>query len=599
MRVIPPARCIAGRELTEPRLSPDGTTVAFVASTPAGAAVQLVPVAGGPERQLTADPAPRAGRGLGGGCFDWLPDATGLVYAAADGALWQQPVADAAPPRRLTDPDPARPPMAPAASPDGSRVAFAVDLAEIHTVDLGTGERTRLDDAAFEFVNDPCWSPSGSVAWQAWSPPHMPWDESAVVTWAGSGSGGVSVEQVPLVQQQQPRFASDGVLLRVRDDTGMANVWRGAQPLWEEPFEHAGPTWGPGQRSFASSPDGKFVAFARNERGFGRLCVVAADGSGVVTEVARGVHGQLSWVGSSLAALRTGARTPTQVVAYDTATWARTPLAVGPLAGWEGAEALVEPEAVELVTDATVLHARLYRAPGTGARLICWVHGGPTDQWQVTFMPRLAHWISRGYSILVPDHRGSTGHGRAYTQALRGRWGELDVADTAALVRHVQERGGAAPESTVLFGSSAGGLTVLGVAARHPGLASCAVVAYPVSDLISLDEATHRFEAHYTSTLVGARPAADALYRERSPLSYADRLVDVPLLVLHGDADPVVPVEQSRALVERVLDAGGTATLHVYEGEGHGLRVRANQLDEYERVGAFVDRHLPVPSSRG
>ena len=109
----------------------------------------------------------------------------------------------------------------------------------------------------------------------------------------------------------------------MRDDSGWLNVWLGDEPLVDEPFEHAGPTWGTGQRSYALSPDGSRLAFTRNEAGFGRLCVVDTR-TRDVNEVARGVHGQLTWVGDRLCALRTGARTPTQIVTYDTSTWARS-----------------------------------------------------------------------------------------------------------------------------------------------------------------------------------------------------------------------------------------------------------------------------------
>jgi dipeptidyl aminopeptidase/acylaminoacyl peptidase len=297
---------------------------------------------------------------------------------------------------------------------------------------------------------------------------------------------------------------------------------------------------------------------------------------------------------SGLAALRTGARTPTQIVIYDTVDWAREAVAVGPLSGWEAVD-LAEPEPVEVTArDGATLHARLYRAaaePGSASeRLLCWIHGGPTDQWQVTFMPRVAFWRSRGWNVLLPDPRGSTGHGREYQQALHGRWGELDVSDTVDVLAQAQRRGWGDPGRTVVLGGSSGGLTALGVGAQAPELLAGVVATSPVTDLADLAERSHRFERHYTDTLVGPLPEFAGTCRARSPISFAQRLTSRPLLLLHGDSDPVVPVEHSTMLADLVRAAGGDVELHVYPGEGHGFRQVTNQLDEYARVESFLLR---------
>ena len=196
----------------------------------------------------------------------------------------------------------------------------------------------------------------------------------------------------------------------------------------------------------------------------------------------------------------------------------------------------------------------------------------------------------------VPAPRGSPGHGRAYQRALRGRGGELDVADPLAVPRHAEEHGWGRPGLTVLMGSSAGGFTALGALGREPGLFAAAVVLYPVTDLVDLAERSHRFERHYSHSLVGPLPESIDVYRARSPIWHADRFTSAPILMLHGDLDPVVPVEHSRVFAERVRAAGGRVELHVYPGEGHGFRDRDHQLDEYRRIEAFLDAHLPIGS---
>jgi dipeptidyl aminopeptidase/acylaminoacyl peptidase len=570
--------CVTGRDLTEPRPSPAGGAIAFASRAASWSAVVAVPIEGGPERTLTTWPPPATGRGVGGGCFDWVPDGSGIVYAAVDGELWLQPLGGGGP-RRLTAFG--RTVEGPVCGPDS--VVAVVDQAEVWRVPLDRSESVRLDDGRADFCLDPTVAPSGSVAWLAWDVPDMPWDGARVEVVGSDGARRVVRGDGAL---QQPRFGHDGALWAVRDDDGWLNVWREDDPVIVERHEHGGPTWGSGQRSFAVSPDGARVAVARNEDGFGRLCVHDR-ATGVTTEIARGVHAQLSWSGDRLVAVRSGARTPTQVVVYEGDQWERRVLAVGPPLGWDGLD-LPEPEVVVVAGPAGPVPARRY---GSGAgRVLVAVHGGPTDQWQVTFHPRVAYWWSRGWDVVVPDPRGSTGHGRAHQQALRGGWGVADVADVAAVIDHAHANRWCTPATTAVLGSSSGGLAALGVVVRHPGRVAAAVVSSPVTDLAALVGAGHRFEAHAALTLVGPPDDVDA-YRAGSPLAHAER-IDVPVLVLHGDADPVVPVEQSQRLAAARPDL---VELHVLPGEGHGFRLPEHRLAELGLGSAFLDRHVPRP----
>jgi len=116
-----------------------------------------------------------------------------------------------------------------------------------------------------------------------------------------------------------------------------------------------------------------------------------------------------------------------------------------------------------------------------------------------------------------------------------------------------------------------------------------AVSAYGVTDLFDLARTTHRFESRYLDEIVGPLPAAAATYRERSPVTHA-AAITAPLLVLQGDADPVVPPAQAQLLVDAVRAAGGTVEHHVYAGEGHGWSRRETVADELARTWAFLER---------
>jgi dipeptidyl aminopeptidase/acylaminoacyl peptidase len=418
----------------------------------------------------------------------------------------------------------------------------------------------------------------------------MPWDGSRIVVDGEMVAGGAGVAV------QQPRWSPDGRLSYLADSSGYLVLHIGGRspddgfdgrPLVDEPFEHGDPIWGPGQRSFAWSPDASAVAVARNEGGFGRVLVVDVR-TGAVAERAKGVCTALSWQGDALACLRSGARTPTAVTVLDVD--APRSLARGPVGGFEAAD-LPEPEVVHWAgDDGGEVHGRLY-APGGERPLLVWVHGGPTDQRQVAFDGRLAWFLDRGWTVLLPDARGSTGWGRAYQQALRGGWGERDVADVAAGIDYARAAGWGDPGRVVAMGGSAGGFTVLRLLQTRPGLVAAAVVVYPVVDLLDLAATTWRYEKHYTDTLIGPLPEAEAAYRARSPITDAE-LIRGPLLLLHGTDDVVVPAAQSAALADRIRAAGGIVEHHEYEGEGHGWSRPATTEDELARVADFLDRHV-------
>ena len=620
----------AGRTLADPQLAPDGLHLAFSSSV--GGVAQLIVLTlddaavsnRGPELVVTVDPRPLGSHPSGGGTYCWHPSGKTLIYAARDGGLWTVPVAGGRG-SPVTRPLAAGQCLSPTISPDGSVIAFVIDTGDEQEVavarleDTGPTEPVILAAGAeADFRIDPAWGADGLLCWHEWSVPDMPWDGGRIVGARVHDRDGVlevgglfTVAGGAAVSVAQPRVAPDGTQLAyVGDESGWKNV-RVAElgppdgsiapetrAVAAEEFEHADPTWGSGQRSFCWSPAGDSIAFCRNEGGFGRLCMVAADGSGPVRELARAVHLAPSWARTAsgherIAAIRTGARTPGQVVVYDVASGARVTVARGPVGGWEGLD-LPEPEVIHWsADDGTALHGRIYRPLGVARPpMFVHVHGGPTSQTTVTFNPRFAYWLEQGWAVLVPDHRGSTGWGRAYQQAMRERWGELDVFDCASAVRHSIAHDWCDPRRIVAIGGSAGGFTVLGLLAAYPELFAAGIDLYGVTDLLELEHTTDRYEAHYNRSLIGPRPARDGRYRDRSPVNFADQ-IHAPLLVLHGDADTNVVLGQSLALVDRLRAAGRTVEMHVYEGEGHGWRGAETVVDELERIESFLARQVP------
>ena len=595
MPAIPVNLCLSARDITDVRVRPGGKWVSGVLSEPVvnGVSTRLVMWSvADPSHvvDLLIDPAPTTGRGLSGGVHVWDHDGTRIfVTTKTDGVVAVLLNGDQPSGLKRLPFNASRSWSTPAFDYMNRSLFVIADWKELWgcTVDSGDAwlayesEGFAIDAAAG--VEGMCLS---------WNRPHMPWTQSTIHP--EPVTQGVAV--------QQPRFNPDGTSFGyIEDANGFANVRILADQLIDhdvvivDDAEHGGPTWGPGQRTWCFNSDGSKVAYTRNESGFGSVWVFDR-----VTEertyVGRGVHGCLWWEGDTLAALRSGARTPQQVVVYDVSNVAepqRTVLVKPADPQWfeDDIDAeLVEPSLHTADSGDVFVPYRLYRAAKPNYGLIVWVHGGPNDQWNITFRPRLAYWLSRGWSICVVDHRGTTGHGREFTQALEGHWGDYDAVDTAAVIAQVQRTFGYRPGRTVLMGGSAGGLTALNAISIDPSLVSAAVLSYPVVDLAELMRGDDPFETHYMPALIGAAADTDPMLWTRSPLSRAHRLAGTRILVFHGDQDHSVPLVHSERLRHVVAAAGGHVQLEVMPGEGHGFKDTLNVIREYSLTEEFLTR---------
>ena len=592
MSVVPVHMCLAGREVTDTRVRPGGQWVSGVVSEPGlhGTVSRLCmwSVADGDVVvDVLVDPVPMSGRGLSGGVHCWDADGRRVVVCTAKGLVEVVLDNDIVFQQRLLAFDTSKSWTTPAIDYTQSTVYAIADWCEMWKCTLDGGE-PQLVFGSDGFAIDATAGADGMCV--TWQRPHMPWTQSTIYPEPAN------IE----VAVQQPRFSSRGNSFGyIQDVTGIANVHILADQLVphdvviDDEYEHGGPTWGPGQRSWCFNTDGSKVAYTRNEKGFGTVWVYDR----ITTErtlVGRGIYGCLSWENDTLAGLRTGARTPTQVVVHNMAehkNGERTVVVQPGAQQWlvPGIEEeLVEPSLHEAHHGDVVVPYRLYRAHSPNWGVIVWVHGGPIDQWQVTFRPKFSYWLSRGWSIAVVDHRGTTGYGRAFQQELEGHWGHYDAEDTVAVVRQVQRAFGFRSERTVLMGSSAGGLSVVNALGTSRTLVAGAVVSFPVVDLGELLHGSDPFETHYMPRLIGVSDINDPVVMNRSPLSRAHVIAGTPLLIFHGDTDQVVPLTHSEQLRDVVNAAGGAVRLEVMQGEGHGFRDPLQVIREYSMTEEFL-----------
>ena len=217
--------------------------------------------------------------------------------------------------------------------------------------------------------------------------------------------------------------------------------------------------------------------------------------------------------------------------------------------------------------------------------LIVMSHGGPTSSTDNGLRLSIQFWTSRGFAVMDVNYGGSSGYGRAYRDALKGRWGIVDVEDCVAAAEFASSQGWVDPQRRAIRGGSAGGYTTLAALAFTDAFQAGAS-HYGVADLEALARDTHKFESRYLDALIGPYPEEQALYKTRSPLNSAHQIA-CPVIFFQGLEDRVVPPNQADLMVA-ALKKNGIPHRHVtYEGEGHGFRKAENIIHSLNAELAF------------
>ena len=215
------------------------------------------------------------------------------------------------------------------------------------------------------------------------------------------------------------------------------------------------------------------------------------------------------------------------------------------------------------------------------------MHGGPTAHVGGAASGRIAYFTSRGIGVLDVNYGGSSGYGRAYRERLRGQWGIVDVEDVAAAATGFASSGRSGSGAARHRGRLGGRMDGAGRARAAPMRSPRASPATASGTPGRWPSTRHDFEARYLDGLIGPLPDAEQLYIERSPLSHPERF-RVPLLLLQGAEDPVVPPAQSEAIRDALAARGIPHAYVEYAGEGHGFRRAETVVHALETELAFL-----------
>ncbi len=248
----------------------------------------------------------------------------------------------------------------------------------------------------------------------------------------------------------------------------------------------------------------------------------------------------------------------------------------------------------------TAYHTRPENSSAT-TPLILLIHGGPEARDTYDFNRDVQFLASRGYQVLQPNFRGSSGYGREFAEAGYGEWGGRMHDDVIDALKYVQDRGLAKPSQACVMGHSYGGYAALYAGAANPEAFACVIAGAGVSDLnaslrqdreaYGRDSATY---AYWNKSIGDEEEDKDAL-KAKSPIHMAAQFDD-PILLIHGKEDGVVLFEQSETMHTALKKAGKNSQLLTLEDEGHFHRNWDIETSEeyFETLERFLSRALPV-----
>lgn len=219
------------------------------------------------------------------------------------------------------------------------------------------------------------------------------------------------------------------------------------------------------------------------------------------------------------------------------------------------------------------------------------IHGGPEAQERPGFNAMYQYYLSRGYGILAPNVRGSTGYGKTFTHLDDVKKREDSVKDIAAGVEWLKTTGGADPRRVAVMGNSYGGYMTLAAITLYPDLWAAAVDTVGISNWESFLKNTSGYRRRQREVEYGRLDKDIDFLRSVSPIKKIDR-IKCPLFVIAGRNDPRVPWTEGQQIVDAIRKRGGIVEWKVYEDEGHGITKLKNRLELYPLVADFLDKNM-------
>ncbi|HET7144711.1 MAG TPA: S9 family peptidase [Anaerolineales bacterium] len=254
----------------------------------------------------------------------------------------------------------------------------------------------------------------------------------------------------------------------------------------------------------------------------------------------------------------------------------------------------IQPEEVWYAgKDGRQVPALLYRPKNTGENspAVVSIHGGPNWVYQFLWDPMLSHMASRGWTVLVPNYRGSTGYGKKWQNASRYDMGGVDTDDCAAAVNYLINYGLADKDKIAVTGRSHGGYLTMTCMTTYPELWAAGSAVVPFLNWLKSHKASREDLQHWNIENMGEPEDNHELWIARSPYFFLDK-VNAPVQMICGEKDPRCPASDSLDARDKLFELGREVELLIYKDEGHVFLSAENIIDSEVKRVEFMARAL-------
>ncbi|REJ76163.1 MAG: S9 family peptidase [Acidobacteria bacterium] len=588
-----------GYSASNPRWSPDGKYLSFLAKRSESGEdktdsedkpqVWTLNRLGGEAQQLT-----KVKQGVSG--YEWSPDSKRLVLLITDPKpheLTEDPKDDKKPRPHVID-----------------RLQFKRDYAgyldryrtHLYVFDVESKSEPKQITSGDYDDSDPAWSPDGKlIAFESnrsEEPDRVPNSDIWVVSADNNDKGATLLQLTKNPREDNnPQWSPDGRMITYGTVTAdLKTMWYAVQYVATVPASGGQPkllTANLDRNVLRPrfSEDGSSIWFIIEDSGEQHLASIPANG-GDVTRHVRGkdVVQTFDFAGGTMATLTTQPGHPNEIFTFSNGRHSQVTTA-----NKELLDKLQLSEVEEIryrSVDGTEVEAFLYKPigfdPSMKYPLILNPHGGPVSQYDYGFDFDAQLWAANGYLVLLPNPRGSSGYGQAFSYALFADWGNLDFQDVMAGVDHVISRGYADPEKLGVGGWSYGGILTNYVITKSTRFKAAVSGA---SEALYRSNYGHDHYQMWWEVELGLPWENAAAWERISPFNDVAKIT-TPTLWIGGSDDWNVPILNSEQMYQAMKRLGRETQLVVYPGEHHGIRRPTFQKDRFQRFLGWFDKYI-------